>query len=63
MYFTTGIEIKVRGRCHAEWKEGIGEQERQLYETEEYIKQSIIVFGKGKILNKIKIYFFTRISL
>ncbi|XP_045184896.1 arrestin domain-containing protein 3-like [Mercenaria mercenaria] len=42
-----GIELKVRGRCHAEWKEGTGDEERQLYETEEYITQSIIVFGKA----------------
>ncbi|XP_060608401.1 arrestin domain-containing protein 3-like [Ruditapes philippinarum] len=42
-----GIELKVRGRCHAEWKEGFGDQERKLYETEEYIKHSIIVFGKA----------------
>ena len=36
---------------HAEWREGQDdeeEEERLLYETEEYIKESIVVFGVGE---------------
>ncbi|KAH3746680.1 arrestin domain-containing protein 3-like [Dreissena polymorpha] len=43
-----GIEIKVKGRCMAEWREidpNTGE-ERQLYEQEDYINQKIPILGK-----------------
>ncbi|WAR30030.1 hypothetical protein MAR_003598 [Mya arenaria] len=42
-----GLEVRVRGRCLAEWQEASEDgEERQLYEKEEYIRNSITVLGK-----------------
>ncbi|XP_052785721.1 arrestin domain-containing protein 3-like [Mya arenaria] len=41
------LEVRVRGRCLAEWQEASEDgEERQLYEKEEYIRNSITVLGK-----------------
>lgn len=41
-----GIEFKIRGQCRAEWREGFNDLEQQLFETEDYIRHTIVLFGK-----------------
>jgi len=45
-----GLEVKVRGRCLAEWREMMEAGEaRQLYEKEEYLRETITLLGRGEL--------------
>jgi len=42
--------VKVRGRCLAEWREMMEAGEaRQLYEKEEYLRETITLLGRGEL--------------
>ena len=52
----TGIRIKCKGKGHVYWSEGSGDNKRTYSSSEDYINESLVMFGKG--IHQVFCFFF-----